>query len=170
LARAAAQVANMNSTEAPNDMALISRAFIQGQTLRRTYTADGADVSPALQWNHAPAGTESFAVICRDVDAPGGTFIHWLVYNIPGTASSVPEGLPRQEKLNDGSIQGTNDFQVTGYSGPKPPPGKTHNYHFELYALDTMLPVEARVNAARLLELIQGHVLATAKLMGTYRR
>ena len=159
----------MNPTEATG-MTLTSPAFIQGQTIRRTCTADGADVSPALQWNQAPAGTRSFAVICRDVDAPGGTFIHWLVYNIPGAASGVPEGLPRREKLNDGSIQGTNDLQGTGYNGPKPPPGRPHSYHFELYALDTMLPVGAGVNAARLVELMEDHTLAVAKLMGTYRR
>ena len=159
----------MNSTETTG-MMLTSRAFVQGQTLRRTYTADGADVSPALQWSKAPRFTKSFAVICRDTDAPGGTFIHWLVYNIPGAASGVPEGLPREEKLSDGSIQGTNDFGVTGYNGPKPPPGRPHEYHFELYALDTMLPVETGVTAARLLELMEGHVMATARLMGTYRR
>jgi Raf kinase inhibitor-like YbhB/YbcL family protein len=151
-------------------MTLTSRAFVQGQTLRRTYTADGADVSPALQWGQAPAGTKSFAIICLDTDAPGGTFIHWVVYNIPGTASGVPEGLPREEKLGDGSIQGTNGFGVTGYNGPNPPPGRPHEYHFELYALDTMLPVETGVNAARLLEMIEDHVLATARIMGTYRR
>jgi Raf kinase inhibitor-like YbhB/YbcL family protein len=160
----------MNPTEVRNSMKLTSLVFAEGQTLRRTYTADGADVSPALQWTYVPAGTKSLAVMCRDVDAPRGTFIHWLVYNIPGTASGLPEGLPRQEKLNDGSIQGTNDFRVTGYSGPKPSRGKTHNYHFELYALDTVLPVETGVNAARLLELMRDHILATGKLMGTYRR
>ena len=159
----------MNPTEAKG-MALTSRAFTQGQTLRRTYTADGADVSPALQWNQAPAGTKSFAVICRDADAPGGTFIHWVVYNIPGTATGVPEGVPREEKLNDGSIQGMNDLHHTGYNGPNPPPARSHNYYFELYALDTMLPVESGINAARLMELSRDHVLATARLMGTYRR
>ena len=151
-------------------MTMTSPGFQQGQTLRRTYTADGADVSPALHWGQAPAGTRSFAVICRDANASGGTFIHWLSYNIPGTASGVPEALPRQEKMDDGSTQGMNDFQVTGYSGPKPPPGRPHDYHFELYALDTMLPVESGVRAERLLELMDGHVTATARLMGTYRR
>ena len=159
----------MNPTEATG-MMLTSRAFTQGQTLRRTYTADGADVSPALQWSKAPAGTKSFALICRDVDAPGGTFTHWLIYNIPGTASGIPEGLPRQEKLTDGSIQGTNDFHVAGYSGPNPLPGRPHDYHFELYALDAVLPVETGVNAARMLELMEDHVLGTARLMGIYRR
>ncbi len=159
----------MNPTEATG-MTLTSRTFAQGQTIRRTCTADGADVSPALQWGQAPAGTKSFAVICRDVSAPGGTFNHWVIYNIPGTASDVPEGLPRQEKLTDGSIQGTNDFDAIGYRGPNPPPGRPHDYHFELYALDTMLPVETGVKADRLLELMKGHALATARLMGTYRR
>jgi Raf kinase inhibitor-like YbhB/YbcL family protein len=159
----------MNPSEAKG-MTLTSHAFIQGQTLRRTYTADGADVSPALQWGQVPAGTKSFAVICRDADAPGGTFIHWLVYNIPGTATGLPEGLPREEKLTDGSIQGMNDFHLAGYNGPNPPPARAHSYYFELYALDIMLPVETGVSAARLMEMTKDHVLATARLMGTYRR
>ena len=160
----------MNPTEAPKSMTLTCPGIVEGQTIRRTYTADGADVSPALYWSHAPAGTKSFAVTCRDSDAPRGTFIHWVIYNIPGTASGVPEGLPRQEQLPDGSIQGINDFQEPGYIGPKPPPARTHNYHFELTALNSMLPVETRVTAARLHELMKNHVLATAKLSGTYRR
>ena len=160
----------MNPAEATKVMNLTSTGFKEGQTLRRTYTADGADISPALNWGKAPAGTRSFAVIFRDVDAPGGTFIHWLIYNIPGTATGVPEAVPRKEKLDDGSIQGVNDFEVTGYSGPKPPPARPHEYHFEVYALDTMLPVESGMRAARLMELMKGHVMATAKLMGTYRR
>jgi Raf kinase inhibitor-like YbhB/YbcL family protein len=160
----------MIPTVAPKGMTLTSLAFAEGQTIRRSCTADGADVSPALRWNQAPAGTKSFAVTCRDSDMPRGTFIHWVIYNIPGTASGVPEGLPRQEQLPDGCCQGTNDFHETGYIGPKPPPAKTHNYHFELYALDILLPVEAGVTAARLHDMMKGHFLATARLTGTYRR
>ena len=161
----------MIPTEAPKGMmTLTSPAFAQGQTIRRSCTADGADVSPELRWNQAPAGTKSFAVTCRDSDAPRGTFIHWVIYNIPGTASGLPEGLPRQEQLPDGSVQGMNDFQETGYIGPKPPPARTHNYHFELYALGSMLPFEAGVTAARLHVLMKDHMLATARLTGTYRR
>ncbi len=160
----------MDPIEEPKGMTLTSPAFAQGETIRRTCTADGADVSPALQWNQAPPGTRSYAITCRDSAAPGGTFIHWVIYNIPATASGLPEGLSRQERLTDGSIQGTNDFKETGYIGPSPPPGKAHDYHFELYALDAMLPFEAAVTAARLHDLMKGHVLATARLMGTYRR
>jgi Raf kinase inhibitor-like YbhB/YbcL family protein len=160
----------MNPEETRRGMVLTSPDFTEGQTLRRNCTADGADASPALRWSQAPPGTKSFALIFRDVDAPGGTFTHWLIYNIPGTASSVPEGVPRQEKLDDGSVQGTNDFQAIGYNGPHPPSGRPHNYHFELYALDAVLPVEAGVEATRLLGLMKDHVLATAGLMGTYRR
>ncbi len=160
----------MNSNATPKGMTLTSPGFTEGQTLRRNYTADGGDVTPALHWSQAPAGTRSFALIFRDTDAPGGTFIHWLIYNIPGTASGIPEGIPRQEKLDDGSVQGTNDFEVLGYRGPRPQPARPHSYHFELYSLDTVLPVEAGVKATRLLQLMEGHVLATARLMGTYRR
>jgi Raf kinase inhibitor-like YbhB/YbcL family protein len=160
----------MNPIEAPKVMTMTSPAFAEGQTIRRSCTADGADVSPELRWSPVPAGTKSFAVTCRDSDMPRGTFIHWVIYNIPGTATGLPEGLPRQEQLPDGSIQGKNDFQETGYIGPKPPPARTHNYHFELYALDRMLPVETGVTAVRLHELMKGHFLATARLTGTYRR
>ena len=160
----------MNPIEAPKVMTLTSPAFAEGQTTRRSCTADGADVSPALHWNPVPAGTKSFAVTCRDSDMPRGTFIHWVIYNIPGTATGLPEGLPRQETLTDGTIQGKNDFQETGYIGPKPPPARTHNYHFELYALDCMLPVETGVTAVRLHDMMKGHFLATARLTGTYRR
>jgi Raf kinase inhibitor-like YbhB/YbcL family protein len=164
------EVADMNATVEPKRMILTSSAFVEGQTIRRAHTADGADVSPELQWSQAPDGTKSFAVTCRDSDAPSGTFIHWVIYNIPGTASGLSEGLPRQERLPDGSIQGKNDFQEAGYIGPKPPPRVTHNYHFEVYALDNLLPVETGVTAVRLLELMKGHILATAKLTGIYRR
>jgi hypothetical protein len=160
----------MNPNATPRGLTLTSPGFAEGQTLRRSYTADGGDVSPALRWSQAPAGTRSFAIIFRDVDAPGGTFTHWLIYNIPGTASDLAEGVPRQERLEDGSVQGMNDFEAIGYRGPSPQPARPHNYHFELYALDTTLPVETGVKAARLLEMMAGHVLATAKLMGTYRR
>ena len=160
----------MNPNETPRGMCLTSPGFTEGQTLRRTYTADGADVSPALQWGRVPAGTKSLALICRDADAPGGTFIHWVLYNIPGSASGVPEALPRQETLPDGSRQGKNDFHVAGYNGPNPPPAREHKYNFELYALDTVLPSETGVSAVRLHDLMKGHVLATARLMGTYRR
>jgi Raf kinase inhibitor-like YbhB/YbcL family protein len=160
----------MKLSEPTGGMRLTSLAFTEGQTLRRTYTGDGADVSPALQWSVAPVGVRSFAVTCRDIDAPGGPFTHWVIYNIPGDARELPEGLPAQEKLSDCSIQGLNGFQRTGYSGPKPPPGGSHKYHFDLYALDTVLPVEGGVTAARLQELMRDHIVAKTTLMGTYRR
>jgi Raf kinase inhibitor-like YbhB/YbcL family protein len=160
----------MNQTEAAKGMTLTSPGFTEGQTLRRSYTVDGSNVSPALRWSQAPAATRSFAIIFRDVDAPGGALTHWLIYNIPGSASELPEGVPRRERLDDGSVQGPNDFETIGYSGPQPPPARPHSYHFELYALDTTLPVESGVKAARLLELMDGHIKATARLMGTYRR
>lgn len=160
----------MNPDETPRGLTLTSPAFAPGKTIRRDCTADGKDASPELRWSQAPPGTKSFAIIFRDVDAPGGTFTHWLIYNIPGTARGLPEGVPKQEKLDDGSVQGTNDFQAIGYNGPHPPAARPHEYHFELYALDTMLPVETGLNAARLQQLIRGHLMATAKVMATYRR
>jgi hypothetical protein len=161
---------NMKPTEAVNTMTLTSPAFTEGQPIPRRFSGDGENVSPALQWDKTPAGTQSFALICRDPDAPGRTFIHWVIYNIPDTLRQLPEGLPRQEKLDNGITQGESDFGRAGYGGPKPPSGKAHRYFFDLYALDTVLAAEPRVDAGRLQQLMKGHVLATAELMGTYQR
>ena len=151
-------------------MILTSSGFAEGQTLPRSCTGDAGDVSPALHWGTSPEGTMAFALVCRDADAPSGTFIHWVIYNIPHTARGLREGIPRAEELNDGTAQGKNDFGRFGYNGPRPQPGKFHKYFFVLYALDAMLPVEPGIDAARLEQLMNGHILATSELVGTYRR
>ena len=160
----------MKPAQSAPKMTLTSPAFAEGQTLARSCTGDAGNVSPALRWSTSPEGTRAFAVICRDTDAPSGTFIHWVIYNIPETTRSLPQGIVRAEELNDGTVQGKNDFGGVGYDGPKPPPGRVHRYFFDLYALDTMLPVEPGIDAARLKQLMNGHILATAELVGTYRR
>jgi Raf kinase inhibitor-like YbhB/YbcL family protein len=151
-------------------MTLTSPAFADGEALPRSCTGDAGDVSPSLHWSTSPEGTKAFAVICRDTDAPSGTFIHWVIYNIPDTTRRLPPGIAGTGSPKDGFIQGKNDFGSIGYGGPKPPPGKVHRYFFDLYALDTMLPVEPDVDAARLKQLMNGHILATSELVGTYRR
>ena len=149
-----------------------SPAFGPGEMIPARYTCDGEDVSPPLQWEGAPKGTRSFALVVDDPDAPVGTFIHWVLYNIPPDRSELPEGVPRQLEVPGIGLQGTNDFKDNriGYRGPCPPPGKPHRYFFKLYALDTTLDVIEGASAATVERAMRGHILAQGQLMGTYGR
>jgi Raf kinase inhibitor-like YbhB/YbcL family protein len=152
-----------------------SSAFNEGQPIPKTHTADGPDLSPPLAWANLPEKTKELALICDDPDAPNGDWVHWVIYKIPADAKGLPEGIPREEKPKEpaGALQGKNswsDAKATGYSGPEPPPGKVHHYHFKLYALDAPLGAEPGLNKKALLKKIEGHVLAMGKLMGTYKR
>lgn len=147
-----------------------STAFANGGRIPAKYTADGPDVSPPLSWEGAPESTRSFAVICDDPDAPRGTWVHWLIWNIPPEKTGLPEGVPPDPELPDGSRQGTNDFGRIGYGGPAPPPGKPHRYFFRVYALDTVLEVPPGARRPALEEAMRGHVLAYGELMGMYGR
>src|SRR2546422_11619541 len=120
-------------------MKLSSTAFEPGASVPKKFTCDGADVSPALAWSDAPAGTQSFALIADDPDAPVGTWVHWVLYDLPGAARDLPEGVATQEQLANGARQGRNDFGKIGYGGPSPPPGSAHRCFFKLYALDAKL-------------------------------
>ena len=151
-------------------MKLTSTAFAEGAPIPKKHTGEGADVSPPLEWTGAPAAAKSFALICDDPDAPRGTWVHWVMYNIPADARGLPEHVPANEALPDGSRQGQNDFRVTGYRGPMPPPGKAHRYYFKLYALDFTLELPKSATKADLEKAMKGHVLAEGSLMGTYRR
>lgn len=150
-------------------MKLTSSAFSEGGMIPSQYTCDGKDISLPLSWSEVPDGTKSFALICDDPDAPMGTWVHWVIYNIPDTVRQLPEAVPTTEKLNDGSLQGKNDFKRFGYGGPCPP-GGTHRYFFKLYALDTRLDLKAGATKSQLLEAMKGHILAEAQLMGKYGR
>lgn len=149
-------------------MVLTSPAFSAGETIPRKFTGDGEDVSPALRWDNVPAGTKSFALICSDPDAPIGTFIHWVIYDIPADIRELPEGVPGIGILNNGGRQGVNGFRKLGYNGPKPPPGKPHRYHFRLYALDTITNLQPGISAGTLINIINNHILATSELIGIY--
>ncbi|MFN8627731.1 MAG: YbhB/YbcL family Raf kinase inhibitor-like protein [Candidatus Binatia bacterium] len=153
-------------------MALIltSSAFTAGGEIPRQHTCEGADRSPALRWTGAPAGTKRFALIADDPDAPVGTWVHWVVYDLPAETAELAEGLPASDTLPGGGMQGRNDFRKTGYGGPCPPPGKPHRYVFKLYALDAATGLKPHATKADVLAAIEGHVLAQAELMGTYRR
>jgi Raf kinase inhibitor-like YbhB/YbcL family protein len=149
-------------------MHLTSTAFAEGAAIPRKYTGDGDDVSPPLKWQQAPQGTKSFALICDDPDAPRGTWVHWVIFNLPADKSELPEGVPA--KGTEGAAQGKNDFGNIGYGGPAPPPGKPHRYFFKIYALDTMLSLKEGATKQQLEKVMEGHTLAQGQLMGKYGR
>ena len=145
-----------------------SGAFAEGRPIPDKYTGQGEDLSPPLQWSGAPAGAQSFALICEDPDAPMGTFTHWIVYNMPPATAALSENVPKTETLPNGTRQGKNDFGNIGYNGPAPPPGKTHHYYFRLYALDTVLNLDSGTTKNDVVSAMKGHVLAQGDAMGTY--
>ncbi len=146
-----------------------SSAFNEGEPIPKKFTCDGEDISPELSWDGTPEGTKTFALINDDPDAPGKTWVHWVIFNIPGSATSLPENMPTDKELSDGSRQGTNDFRKIGYGGPCPP-GGTHRYYFKLYALDTELTLKPGALKQELLAAMKGHILDEGQLMGTYAR
>jgi hypothetical protein len=149
---------------------LRSAAFEPGSRIPQIYTCDGRDISPPLRWSNAPPGTKSFALICDDPDAPMGTWVHWVVYNIPADTDRLSEALPSSEQLEGGALQGGNDFGRTGYGGPCPPRGKPHRYFFRLYALDGKLAAGAGLTKKALLRRMEGHILESAEFHGLYGR
>jgi hypothetical protein len=145
-------------------------AFRDGELIPKTYTCEGSDVSPALHWGVPPAGTRSYVLIADDPDAPAGTWVHWVIYNLPLDLRGLSEGVPAKERLPNGSLQGLNDFKRIGYGGPCPPPGKPHRYFFKLYALDLVLDLKPRASKAHVMQACEGHVLAETHLMGRFAR
>jgi hypothetical protein len=149
---------------------LRSSAMESGSTISKQYTCDGRDISPPLRWDGAPPETKSFALICDDPDAPAGTWVHWVIYNIPASTDRLPEAVPATERLENGALQGSTDFGKIGYGGPCPPKGKPHRYFFRLYALDTEFSVEPGITKKSLLGQMENHILETAELYGLYGR
>lgn len=149
---------------------LESKAFKTGSDIPSKFTCDGENVSPELSWSTPPKGTESLALIADDPDAPVGTFVHWVLYDLPGHARQLAEGVPATADPPGGGRQGTNDFRRIGYGGPCPPPGKPHRYFFRLYALDRKLGLAPGARRAEVDQAMQGHVLEQAELMGRYQR
>ena len=147
-----------------------SPAFEAKGKIPQKHTCDGADISPPLAWKEAPPGTKSFTLISDDPDAPAGTWVHWVIYDIPPDTGGLEEGIPKTEELANGAKQGMTDFRKVGYGGPCPPPGKAHRYFFKLYALDRALDLPPKATKADLLVAMNGHVLAQDELMGLYQR
>ena len=150
-------------------MEIKSSAFTEGTLIPSIYTCDGKNVSPPLAWSNAPEGTKSFSLICDDPDAPMGTWVHWIIYNIPPNTKKLSENIPKDSVLENGALQGTNDFRKIGYGGPCPP-GGTHRYFFKLYTLDIVLNLEAGKIKEELLNNMSGHILTEAELIGKYSR
>jgi Raf kinase inhibitor-like YbhB/YbcL family protein len=151
------------------EIKLTSMAFKEGAPIPRAYTCDGVNVSPPLEWSGVPKTAKTIAIVCDDPDAPGGTWVHWVFYNLPADNIGLVENLPATEKLAAGGFQGTNDFQKTGYGGPCPPSG-THHYYFKIYALDSELPLKAGATKAETMKAMEGHIVLQGQLMGTYSR
>jgi Raf kinase inhibitor-like YbhB/YbcL family protein len=147
---------------------LTSPAFDHETAIPEVYSCDGEDISPALVWTEPPAGTQTFALICDDPDAPGGTWVHWVVYNVSADARGLPEAVVDDAALS-GGVHGENSWRRADYGGPCPPSG-THRYFFKLYALDTTLTLEPGASKAQVLNAMEGHILAEVELMGTYAR
>jgi Raf kinase inhibitor-like YbhB/YbcL family protein len=161
---------NKTAKEPAMNIPVTSTAFAESRPVPDKYTCTGRNVSPPLQWNNAPPGVKSFALIADDPDAPVGTWVHWVLYNLPPVTMSLAENLPPTPELPDGSRQGVNDFGQPGYGGPCPPAGKPHRYFFKIYALDTVLSLKSGATKKELLKAMDGHVLAQGQLMGTYQR
>ncbi|HYL84811.1 MAG TPA: YbhB/YbcL family Raf kinase inhibitor-like protein [Candidatus Angelobacter sp.] len=149
---------------------LASPSFAAGEMIPKKFTCDGPDVSPELTWNDPPSNTQSFALIMDDPDAPAGTWVHWVLFELPAETRELSEGVSRQEQLADGARQGRNDFGKIGYGGPCPPPGKPHRYFFKLYALDAKLGLKAGATKADLEKAMKGHILGQTELIGRYGR
>jgi len=158
-------------TAAPAALPLSSPAFEPGQPIPSRYTCQGEDISPPLEWQAPPPGTQSFALIMDDPDAPGAVWVHWVVYNLPPGARGLPEaaaGSQTSTGLPEGAVTGTNSWRRAGYGGPCPPSGE-HRYFFRLYALDTTLDQQP-LDKQALLKAIDGHILGQGELVGTYRK
>ena len=151
-------------------MMLTTPTFTAGGPIPKPCTCDGEDRSPALAWSEIPVDTRSFALICDDPDAPRGTWVHWVIFNLPADAVELSEGVPRAPELPSRARQGVNDSGDIGYGGPCPPRGGPHRYFFRLYALDTLLNLSPSVKRSELDHAMVGHILAEATVMGTYRR
>jgi len=150
-------------------MELTSSAFSDGAMIPGKYTCDGVDVSPPLNWRALPDGTKSLVLICDDPDAPVGTWVHWVYYDIPAGVEGLPENVETDEHPAQGGTQGINDFRRIGYGGPCPPSG-THRYYFKLYVLDTTLNLSPGATKKQVLKAMENHIIGQAQVMGKYRR
>jgi Raf kinase inhibitor-like YbhB/YbcL family protein len=170
LASASAQTQHPAPVGGTMPFQIVSKSFQNGHDIPAKHTCSGADASPDLAWIAAPAGTKAFVLVLDDPDAPGGTFLHWLIFNIPGTTTQLPPAMSKDPEMKDGTRQGKNDFDKLGYSGPCPPPGAAHRYVFHLYALNSPLEMKPGATRRQLGMAMAGKVLAEAQLTGKFKR
>ncbi len=166
----AARCADNNNPPKTMNIQITSTAFSEGEPIPAKYTCQGSDISPPLKWTNAPANTKSLALIMDDPDAPMGTWVHWVLYDLPANTVELPEDVAKTQFIAGNAKQGLNTWPRLGYGGPCPPPGKSHRYFFKLYALDVMLDLKPGATKKDLLKAMEGHVLAEGQLMGTYQR
>jgi Raf kinase inhibitor-like YbhB/YbcL family protein len=155
--------------DAPSPFRLYSNAFKDGENIPSIYTCDSSDISPELHWNNPFKNTASFTLIADDPDAPMGTWVHWIVYNIPAKDTLLKANIAPDSVMGNGTKQGNTSFRKIGYGGPCPPNG-IHRYYFKLYALDTLFALPAGKTKQQLLNAMKGHILAEADLMGKYKK
>jgi len=153
-------------------MNLLSDDFSDGDRLHDEHAYARENESPCLKWSNLPPGTKELAVICDDPDAPMGSWVHWVLYGLPASVSSIGTGLPKRPMLNNlgGAKQGKNDFGQVGYDGPHPPPGPNHRYFFRLFALGESVDLPAGATAAELRKAMKGKILAEKEIVGLYSR
>jgi Raf kinase inhibitor-like YbhB/YbcL family protein len=151
-------------------IALKSSGFADSAAIPAPYTCAGLDQSPPLRWAGVPARSITLVIIVKDPDAPGGTFVHWVLYNLPATMSGLPANLPKTPTLTQGAAQGVTGFDRVGYSGPCPPPGPPHHYHFVIYALDVKLHLPPGATVSEVERAAAGHILGEGDLLGTFGR
>jgi hypothetical protein len=151
------------------DIHITSPVFEDGGIIPKKYTCDDLDMSPPIEWSNVPEGTKTISIVCDDPDAPMKTWVHWVIFNIPGDVTRLPENVPPEKELENGAKQGMNDFYKVGYGGPCPPSGM-HRYFFKIYALDITLDLPSGVSKSHLMIAMEGHVLSESHLMGTYTR
>jgi len=147
-----------------------STAFKEGRAIPDEHAFEDRDISPDLQWSGVPSTAKSLVLICDDPDAPKGTWVHWVLYDLIPSMNALPAGLPKSPLLDLGAKQGLNDYKRYGYGGPCPPPGKPHPYFFKLYALDVRPELSPGLTKADLINVMDGHIMAEGQLMGTYQR
>jgi Raf kinase inhibitor-like YbhB/YbcL family protein len=155
-------------------MQLSSAAFDPGERIPDRHTCDGQDLSPPLAWSEAPEGTRSLTLIMDDPDAPPGTWVHWVLYNLPADGGGLEEGVPKNASLDSGASHGVcwgvDSYSRVGYHGPCPPPGTPHRYSFRLFALDSRLDLPAKATKEQVERAMEGHILARTELVGIYGR
>jgi len=161
---------DMSKTEPKSPtIELKSMSFAAGEPIPAKHTCDGSNLSPQLSWSNIPDSARELVLICDDPDAPGGTWVHWVVYGLSPDSTGLPENIA-QKGVVSGARQGINDFRKTGYGGPCPPRGPAHRYFFRLYAIDKQLGLEPGATKPEVMKAIEGHILARGELIGLYKR